>query len=133
MVLAIATVAEFRPPTETDHEVYVGQVVAGVQVYLGTNLGFEIAFLLEEAKQRVAVPLHIARVVGRLRRIICDLHQLGIRKPLGSRKLEDSEPDRGLHDQEDPHTVGLGIYLQLHLREFPRSFQRRYAVIDLLF
>ena len=124
--------AEFRPAIETDHEPYVGHVVAGVQVYLGTNLGFKITFLLKEAKQRVGVLLHIAGIEGRLGRVVGDLHQFGIGKPFGSRKLEDPEPYGGFHDHQDPHAVGLGFYLKLHFSEFPRAFERRYACIHFL-
>ncbi len=100
---------------------------------LGTNLGFEIALLLKEAKQRVAVFLHVAGVVGRLRRIIRNLHQPGIRESFRSRKLEDAEPYCWFHDHQDPHALGLGFYLKLHFSEFPRAFQSCYALIHLLF
>ena len=66
--------AEFRFAIQTHQEPYIGHVMAGVQVYLGTNLGFKIPFLLKEAQQRVAVLLDVAGVEGRLRRIIRDLH-----------------------------------------------------------
>ena len=55
--------AEFGSSIEAHHEPHIGDIVRGVQVYLGTNLGLKIAFLLEEAKQRVGVFLDIARIV----------------------------------------------------------------------
>ena len=124
--------AEFRFAIQTDQEPHVGHVVDGVQVYLGTNLGFKIPFLLKEAQQRVGVLLHVAGVERRLRRIIRDLHQLGIGKPFRSRKLEDAKPYGGFLDQQNPHPVGLGFYLQLHFTQLPRVFQRCYAGIHLL-
>ena len=124
--------AKFSFSIEAHPEVYVRDIVGSVEVYLGTNLDFKIAFLLEVTNQRVGIFLDIAGIVRCLRRIIGDLHQLGIGKPLRSRKLENAKPDRRLCNQQHPHSIGLGLDLQLHFAKVAGTLQRGYALINFI-
>ncbi len=113
-------------------EDHVHDFVSRVRRQLGSNLRFEVTLLAKKLEQLLLSLFHIARVIGRLGRIIGDLNQSGVGESLRAGELEDAKVNRRLQDQQHANAIGLGLDLQLDLLEFPAALHGGYCLIYLL-
>ena len=70
-----------------------------IDLEFGGDLCLEIARLLKEAHQQLAVMLNFSCVVWRLTDVVGHLHEPGVGETLGSRKLKNTVVDRRLDNE----------------------------------